>query len=124
VKKVLEQHVTLSDTQVNKFEKERDGKKICWNYRKGRCYKGHNCPMFHDGDIAATPKTAAQSSEGPNFRNASRGPTDADIKHMIASDVQGWDPFNKIFRNYILHCISAAVAIIDSIIVIFFAKKI
>ena len=40
VKKVLEQHVALSDVTVNKFEKERDGKKICWNFRKGRCYKG------------------------------------------------------------------------------------
>ena len=51
---ILEQHVTLSDNQAGKFEKERDGKKICWNFRKGRCYKGHNCPLFHDGDLKAT----------------------------------------------------------------------
>lgn len=85
----MEQHVTLSDTSANKFEKERDGKKICWNYRKGRCYKGHNCPMFHDGDIALGPRSAAQSSDGPNFRNASRGPSDADITKMLAADVKG-----------------------------------
>ena len=87
MKKVLEQHVSLTDTHVNKFEREKDGKKICWNYRKGRCYKGHNCPLYHDGDIANAPKT---SMDGPNYRNASRGPSDADIKRMIAADVEGF----------------------------------
>lgn len=27
------------------------GKKICWNYRKGRCRFGHNCKFAHDSDI-------------------------------------------------------------------------
>ena len=101
MKKVLEQHVSLTDTHVNKFEREKDGKKICWNYRKGRCYKGHNCPLYHDGDIANAPKT---SMDGPNYRNASRGPSDADIKRMIAADVEGFHTYlyyiNFIFILY------------------------
>lgn len=28
-----------------------NGKKICWNYRKGRCRFGHNCKFAHDSDI-------------------------------------------------------------------------
>ncbi|KAL4714087.1 hypothetical protein ACJJTC_008441 [Scirpophaga incertulas] len=28
-----------------------NGKKICWNYRKGRCRFGHNCKYAHDSDI-------------------------------------------------------------------------
>ncbi|KAL1488442.1 hypothetical protein ABEB36_014913 [Hypothenemus hampei] len=30
------------------------GKKICWNYRKGRCRFGHNCKYAHDSDIQKT----------------------------------------------------------------------
>lgn len=28
-----------------------NGKRICWNYRKGRCRFGHNCKYAHDTDI-------------------------------------------------------------------------
>lgn len=28
-----------------------NGKKICWNYRKGRCRFGHNCVYAHDSDL-------------------------------------------------------------------------
>ena len=28
-----------------------DGKKVCWNFRKGRCRNGHNCKFAHDNDI-------------------------------------------------------------------------
>lgn len=31
---------------------EINGKKICWNYRKGRCKFGHNCKYAHDSDIS------------------------------------------------------------------------
>ena len=30
------------------------GKRICWNYRKGRCRFGHNCKYAHDSDIQKT----------------------------------------------------------------------
>lgn len=29
----------------------KNGKKICWNYRKGRCRFGSNCSYAHDSDI-------------------------------------------------------------------------
>lgn len=48
-KAILEKHVkmvpTKEDTQVI------NGKKICWNYRKGRCRFGHKCTFAHDSDL-------------------------------------------------------------------------
>lgn len=29
----------------------KNGKKICWNYRKGRCRFGSNCTFAHDSDL-------------------------------------------------------------------------
>lgn len=49
---ILEKHVkmtpTLDDTKMI------NGRKICWNYRKGRCRFGHNCTFAHDSDIHRT----------------------------------------------------------------------
>ena len=28
-----------------------NGRRICWNYRKGRCRFGHNCTFAHDSDL-------------------------------------------------------------------------
>lgn len=46
---VLEKHV-----KTTTIEKQSGigGKKICWNYRKGKCKKGHRCQFAHDNDIA------------------------------------------------------------------------
>ncbi|XP_058805318.1 uncharacterized protein LOC131672237 [Phymastichus coffea] len=48
----LEKHVkmtpTLDDTKMI------NGRKICWNYRKGRCRFGHNCTFAHDSDLHRT----------------------------------------------------------------------
>ncbi|XP_028030361.1 uncharacterized protein LOC114243162 [Bombyx mandarina] len=33
-----------------------NGRKICWNHRKGRCRFGHNCKYAHDTDIQKTPE--------------------------------------------------------------------
>lgn len=46
---ILEKHVkmtpTLDDTKMI------NGKKICWNYRKGKCRFGHKCTFAHDSDL-------------------------------------------------------------------------
>lgn len=34
----------------------KNGKKICWNYRKGRCRFGSKCTFAHDSDIQKTEK--------------------------------------------------------------------
>lgn len=35
----------------------KNGKKICWNYRKGRCRFGSNCTYAHDSDLHTNEKT-------------------------------------------------------------------
>ena len=94
-KAVLEQHVSLSDTQAQRFEREKDGKKICWNFRKGRCYKGHNCPLYHDGDLK---KVKADETSKTQIRMANRGPTDNDLARMQAQDreQEGRISFSKL----------------------------
>lgn len=46
---LLERHVKLSTNPKDVLEI--NGKKICWNYRKGRCKFGHKCKYIHDSDI-------------------------------------------------------------------------
>lgn len=46
---ILEKHVKMVETRDN--VKVINGKKICWNYRKGKCRFGHNCMYAHDSDL-------------------------------------------------------------------------
>lgn len=51
---ILEKHVKMvpgKDTAQTI-----NGKRICWNYRKGRCRFGHNCKYAHDTDIQKSPE--------------------------------------------------------------------
>lgn len=50
--------------------------------------KGHNCALYHDGDLKVTRKELT-GDERPNYRNASRGPSDNDIKRMLEKDKEG-----------------------------------
>ena len=64
---ILEQHVKMTD-DIQKFTiingmlrntlnslisilNRFIGKKICWEYRKGRCRFGHKCRFIHDSDV-------------------------------------------------------------------------
>ena len=38
-------------------------KKICWNFRKGRCRFGHKCTFAHDSDVASS-LAAAEAQAG------------------------------------------------------------
>jgi len=46
---ILEQHVEMTLNQ--KAGRTIDGKKVCWNFRKGRCRHGHKCNFAHDSDV-------------------------------------------------------------------------
>ncbi|KAL0893650.1 hypothetical protein ABMA27_013810 [Loxostege sticticalis] len=49
---ILEKHVKMVPGKDNTIMI--NGKKICWNYRKGKCRFGHNCKYAHDSDIQKT----------------------------------------------------------------------
>ena len=65
-KAVLEQHVSMT-TRPEERTRAADGKKVCWNFRKGRCRFGHKCTFAHDSDIKVReaddrPQEAAKST--------------------------------------------------------------
>ncbi|XP_055316419.1 putative mediator of RNA polymerase II transcription subunit 26 [Sitodiplosis mosellana] len=51
----LEKHVKMVETDAHTHMK--NGKKICWNYRKGRCRFGSNCTYAHDSDLHVAEST-------------------------------------------------------------------
>lgn len=48
-KAMLERHVEM--TTKNEEKRTIDGKKVCWNFRKGRCRFGSKCTFAHDNDV-------------------------------------------------------------------------
>jgi len=48
-KAILEHHVSMTEKQAS--GRTLNGKKVCWNYRKGRCRHGHRCTFAHDNDM-------------------------------------------------------------------------
>ena len=64
-KDTLEKHVKFAP----KLEdvREINGRKICWNYRKGRCRFGSNCVFAHDSELLQKlPKPVVEDEEEPN----------------------------------------------------------
>lgn len=71
-KLMLEKHVKLSENPKDVVEI--NGKKICFNYRKGRCKFGHNCKYAHDSDLSNTATsgggaTGTHPSQGVQYNN-------------------------------------------------------
>jgi len=65
---LLEKHVAMT----TKPEDQRviNGKKVCWNYRKGRCRFGHNCTFAHDSDIGLRKRAVETADKRPDFASA------------------------------------------------------
>merc|ERR1712020_162401 len=59
---ILEQHVEMTAKQEDQTTKIGD-KKICWNFRKGRCRFGHKCTFAHDSDVASSLASAAEKAK-------------------------------------------------------------
>jgi len=58
---VLERHVEMTAKQED--QRTLRGKKICWNFRKGRCRFGSKCTFAHDNDVAL-PKEEEEAESG------------------------------------------------------------
>ncbi|XP_060656927.1 uncharacterized protein LOC132791848 [Drosophila nasuta] len=69
----LERHVKMVNNDTHLQLK--NGRKICWNYRKGRCRFGTSCQYAHDSDLSldtADGKEAkAETATAPTFTNQS-----------------------------------------------------
>nr|CAH7741314.1 unnamed protein product [Callosobruchus chinensis] len=64
---ILQKHVKMVDVK-DKIDII-NGKKICWNYRKGRCRFGHNCKFAHDSDVQKT-EEQIQTEKDSAIKNA------------------------------------------------------
>ncbi|XP_031617817.1 uncharacterized protein LOC116337409 [Contarinia nasturtii] len=65
----LEKHVKMVETDAHTHMK--NGKKICWNYRKGRCRFGSNCTYAHDSDLHVESSTIGMDGESTQTTNTS-----------------------------------------------------
>merc|ERR1712066_285966 len=59
-----EQHVTMTTKQED--QRTIDGKKVCWNFRKGRCRFGSKCTFAHDNDVALPKEDDAEAATSDN----------------------------------------------------------
>ena len=59
----------------------KNGKKICWNYRKGRCRFGSNCTYAHDSDLHTTESPVA-AQEVPAKGNAKTMNKVISLRHL------------------------------------------
>lgn len=77
-KNVLEKHVKLAPKLDD--IREINGRKICWNYRKGRCRFGAKCVFAHDCELLQKKPPPMDPTEylisSPNFE--ARPPNDDD----------------------------------------------
>lgn len=64
----MERHVKMVSNDDHL--KLKNGRKICWNFRKGRCRFGTSCQYAHDSDLsvdAITATAADVETAAPSF---------------------------------------------------------
>lgn len=108
---LLEKHVKM----VNKTDNAEmiNGKKICWNYRKGKCRFGHNCKFAHDTELQRSkdqlvPKNCTrQAILKQNKQLAQTSTTEGEeendvktVKRKRPGLTQGLVPGKKVMKNY------------------------
>lgn len=114
---ILEKHVKMVDTKDN--VRVINGKKICWNYRKGKCRFGHNCMYAHDSDlqksteqleadnqIQQTVLCQNQKLPQPSPQELKQIQSDAMLnqnKRKRAGLTQGLVPGKKVMKGYLKH---------------------
>ncbi|XP_046390164.1 uncharacterized protein LOC124158842 [Ischnura elegans] len=74
-KAILEKHVKMTPTKGETTMI--NGKRICWNYRKGRCRFGHNCKFAHDSDLHITNQQGNDHLSEPGMHVQSNGSLNA-----------------------------------------------
>ena len=99
----LEQHVKFAP----KLEdiKEINGRKICWNYRKGKCRFGSNCTFAHDCELLAKklPPPVDLSScviASPEFADNNQPISSNTNKNKRPGLSQGIVPGKKVLKRY------------------------
>lgn len=96
----LEKHVKMVESDDKILLK--NGKKICWNFRKGRCRFGSKCTYAHDSDIQGMSSTPADHSATTSFdifeSDTVKPPSREKKKRPGLSDTL--IPSKKVLKNY------------------------
>ncbi|KAK5645519.1 hypothetical protein RI129_006819 [Pyrocoelia pectoralis] len=99
---ILEKHVKMVSTQEN--VRSINGRKVCWNYRKGKCRFGHNCIYAHDSDVQKINDIEVQQTVLCQSQDFSAEETDPNNTVSRAKKrpglTQGLVPGKKIMKNY------------------------
>ncbi|EDW02474.1 uncharacterized protein LOC6559610 [Drosophila grimshawi] len=101
----LERHVKMVNNDTHMQLK--NGRKICWNYRKGRCRFGTSCQYAHDSDLSleasadkdAKLETAAQTSTPHSSANKGRD-RDRDNKRKRPGLSDAIEPGKRVMKSY------------------------
>lgn len=98
----LEKHVKMVDSDDKILTK--NGKKICWNFRKGRCRFGSKCTYAHDSDIQGMSSTPTPVDDQPS---TSYEITESDTVNPFTKEKKkrpglgdNLIPSKKVLRNY------------------------
>uniref|UniRef100_A0A336M7G5 CSON013263 protein n=1 Tax=Culicoides sonorensis TaxID=179676 RepID=A0A336M7G5_CULSO len=100
----LERHVKMVNTDSN--TKMKNGKKICWSYRKGRCRFGSACTYAHDSDVQTVEGTDKNESNTGNPDHVKPKPKvmsgvhDKTIKKKRPGLSNGLVPGKKVVQMY------------------------
>ena len=105
-KAILEKHVKMTPTKDE--VKMINGKKICWNFRKGRCRFGHNCKFAHDSDLQRSQTDSLENSDQVPLSNQMVGDEETELESENAKIVrkkrpgltQGLVPGKKVMKMY------------------------
>ena len=78
---VLTQHVGVTSRQeaANTF----NGKKVCYNFRKGRCRHGHRCKFAHDNDVSKEVSDSLYSAKYDEAAQISHEKAETDTRPHI-----------------------------------------
>ncbi|XP_077296784.1 uncharacterized protein LOC143918684 isoform X2 [Arctopsyche grandis] len=104
-KAILEKHVKMVPTK-DKVQMI-NGRKICWNHRKGRCRFGHMCTFAHDTDLHSSKedkKTQSTSALAPSENSNDEPEVSTQGKHPPKRKRPGLGdnvaPSKKVLKQY------------------------
>ncbi|KAH8249860.1 hypothetical protein KR026_005585 [Drosophila bipectinata] len=95
----LERHVKMVTN--DEHLKQKNGRKICWNFRRGRCRFGTSCQYAHDSDLSVEGPGTTSKTVDPSAAlvGVSREATNSQKrKHPGLGD--SLEPGKRVIKNY------------------------
>ncbi|TDG48987.1 hypothetical protein AWZ03_004671 [Drosophila navojoa] len=93
----LERHVKMVNNDAHL--KLKNGRKICWNYRKGRCRFGTSCQYAHDSDLSVE-AVAAENEPKVEAAAPAVNKSAAGNKRKRPGLSDGIEPGKRVMKSY------------------------